>query len=228
VHQTDCGSTKLVEHLNLIDGKISAGELRSANICSMDITWTDAVLSLGIGVGLAAATGMRVFLPLLVLGAAARMEWLPLSAGFEWLSSWPAIIALAAAALLEVGAYYVPVIDNFLDVLAGPLAVIAGIIAAAAVITDMPPWVRWSVAIVGGGGTAGVVQTVMSIVRLKSTTFTAGLGNFVVATFELAGSLAASIVAILAPLIAFVFVVGILLTSLVIFRNRTSRRRQPI
>jgi len=194
----------------------------------MDITWTDAVLSLGIGVGLAAATGMRVFLPLLVLGAAARMEWLPLSAGFEWLSSWPAIIALAAAALLEVGAYYVPVIDNFLDVLAGPLAVIAGIIAAAAVITDLPPWVRWSVAIVGGGGTAGVVQTVMSIVRLKSTTFTAGLGNFVVATFELAGSLAASIVAILAPLIAFVFVVGILLTSLVIFRNRTSRRRQPI
>jgi hypothetical protein len=194
----------------------------------MDITWTDAVLSLGIGVGLAAATGMRVFLPLLVLGAAARVGWLPLSAGFEWLSSWPAMIALAVAALLEVGAYYVPVIDNFLDVLAGPLAVIAGIIAAAAVITDLPPWVRWSVAIVGGGGTAGVVQTTMSIVRLKSTTFTAGLGNFVVATFELVGSLVASIVAILAPVIAFVLVVGILLTSLVIFRNRTSRRRQPI
>ena len=49
----------------------------------MDITWTEAVLSLGIGVGLAAATGMRVFLPFLVLGVAARMEWLPLSGGFR-------------------------------------------------------------------------------------------------------------------------------------------------
>lgn len=192
----------------------------------MDITWTEAVLSLGIGVGLAAATGMRVFLPLLILGVAARMEWLPLAGGFEWLSSWPAIVALAVAAILEVGAYYVPLVDNVLDVLASPLAILAGVIATAAVITDLPPWVRWSVAIVGGGGTAGVVQTVMSIVRLKSTTFTAGLGNFVVATFELAASIVASIVAILAPVFAVFIVAGILLASLVILRGRTSPRRQ--
>ena len=180
----------------------------------MDITWTEAICSLGIGVGLAAATGMRVFLPLLVLGAAARLEWLPLSGGFEWLSSWPAIGALAVAALLEVGAYYVPIIDNFLDVVAGPLAVLAGVIATAAVITDLPPMVRWSVAIVAGGGTAGVVQTVSSIVRLKSTTFTGGLGNFIVATLELEGSLVASIIAILAPVIAIFIVTGVLLVSL--------------
>src|SRR5687767_2505613 len=126
----------------------------------MDITWTEAILSLGIGVGLAAATGMRVFVPLLVLGVTARMEWLPLSDGFQWLSSWPAIVALAIAAVVEVGAYYVPLIDNLLDLLAGPMAVIAGIVATAAVTTDLPPLVRWSVAIVAGGGTAGVVQTV--------------------------------------------------------------------
>src|SRR5215207_1891504 len=99
----------------------------------MDISWTEAILSLGIGVGLAAATGMRVFLPLLILGIAGRMEWLPLSGGFEWLSSWPAIIALAFAAVLEIAAYYVPVIDNLLDVIAGPLAIMAGIVATAAV-----------------------------------------------------------------------------------------------
>ena len=189
----------------------------------MDITWTEALLSLGIGVGLAAATGMRVFLPLLVLGAAARLEWLPLSGGFEWLASWPAIGALAVAALLEIGAYYVPIIDNFLDVVAGPLAVLAGVIATAAVITDLPPMVRWSVAIVAGGGTAGVVQTVSSIVRLKSTTFTGGLGNFIVATLELAGSLAASIIAILAPIIAIFIVTGVLLVSLMILRQRRRR-----
>jgi len=194
----------------------------------MDITWTEAILSLGIGVGLAAATGMRVFLPLLILGAAARMEWLPLAAGFQWLSTGPAIVALGVAALLEVGAYYVPLIDNFLDVLAGPLAVLAGIIATAAVITELPPWIRWSVAIVAGGGTAGVVQSVMSIVRLKSTTFTAGLGNFVVATFELVGALIASIVAILAPLVAFVLVMAVLFASVFILKSRMTRRRQTI
>ena len=192
----------------------------------MDITWTEALLSLAIGIGLAAATGMRVFVPLLVLGVAARLEWLPLSAGFQWLSSWPAIIALAVAAVLEIGAYYIPLIDNFLDLLAGPLAVMAGIVTTAAVITDLPPLVRWSVAIVAGGGTAGVVQTVMSVVRLKSTTLTAGFGNFIVSTFELVASLAASLIAILAPVIAIFVVIGILVLFLALTRNRATVPRQ--
>ena len=215
-----------MEKFNLVAERFQSASPVSANILVMDITWSDTVLSLGIGVGLAAATGMRVFLPLLVLGTAARMEWLPLSGGFEWLASWPAIVALAAAAILEVGAYYVPLVDNFLDVLAGPLAVLAGIVAAAAVITDLPPLVRWSVAIVAGGGTAGIVQTVMTVLRLKSTTFTAGVGNFMVASVELAGSFVASIVAILAPAIAFVVVTGMLLVFLLVLKNRVSARRQ--
>jgi hypothetical protein len=192
----------------------------------MDVTWTEGILSLAIGIGLAAATGMRVFVPLLVLGVTARMEWLPLSAGFQWLSTWPAIIALAIAAVLEIGAYYIPLIDNFLDLLAGPLAVMAGIVATAAVVTDLPPLVRWSVAIVAGGGTAGVVQTAMSVVRLKSTALTAGFGNFVVSTFELIASLAASLIAILAPVIAMLVVFGLLVVFLALTRNRTPVRRQ--
>src|SRR5688572_21735443 len=191
----------------------------------MDITWTEAILSLGIGIGLAAATGMRVFVPLLVLGITARMEWLPLTDGFQWLSSWPAIIALAAAAVLEVGAYYVPVIDNFLDLLAGPMAVIAGIVATAAVTTELPPMLRWTLAIVAGGGTAGVVQTVTSVVRLKSTMLTAGFGNFVVASFELIASLIASLIAILAPVIAIFLVIGILMLFLAFARKRTAADR---
>jgi Domain of unknown function (DUF4126) len=192
----------------------------------MDFTWADALLSLAIGIGLAAATGMRVFVPLLVLGITARMDWLHLSPGFDWLSSWPAIIALAVAAVLEVGAYYIPLVDNFLDLLAGPLAVMAGIVATAAVVTDLPPLIRWSVAIVAGGGTAGIVQTVMSVVRLKSTALTAGFGNFMVSTFELMASFAASVVAILAPLIAILVVMGIVVVFLALTRSRTPARRQ--
>jgi hypothetical protein len=192
----------------------------------MDITWTQALLSIAIGIGLAAATGMRVFVPLLVLGVTARMEWLPLSAGFQWLSSWPAIIAFAVAAVFEVGAYYIPVVDNFLDLIAGPLAVLAGVVTTAAVVTDLPPMVRWSVAIFAGGGTAGVVQTLMSVVRLKSTALTAGFGNFIVATFELVASFAASLVAILAPVIALLVLFVILGVFLALTRNRAPVRRE--
>jgi hypothetical protein len=192
----------------------------------MDITWTDAILSIGIGIGLAAATGMRVFVPLLVLGVSARLEWLPLSDGFRWLSSWPAIGALAIAAALEIGAYYIPLIDNFLDLIAGPLAVVAGVVATAAVVSDLPPMVRWSLAIVAGGGTAGVVQTVMSVVRLKSTTLTAGFGNFIVATFELIAAFVASLLAIVAPAIAILAVIGFLMLFVMWARKRTSAHRQ--
>jgi hypothetical protein len=102
----------------------------------------------------------------------------------------------------------------------------AGIVTTAAVVSDLPPLVRWSVAIVAGGGTAGIVQTVMSIVRLKSTALTAGFGNFIVSTFELIASLAASLIAILAPVIALVVVFGILVVFLALTRNRASVRRQ--
>ena len=110
--------------------------------------------------------------------------------------------------IAEIAAYYVPWLDNALDFLAGPLAVFAGILATAAVTTELPPVLRWSVAIIAGGGTAGAIKTASSIVRLKSTTFTAGFGNFIVSSVELVGAIAASIIAILAPVIAVLAVVG--------------------
>jgi len=189
----------------------------------MDITSAEAVLSVGIGVGLAAATGMRVFLPLLVLGIAARSEWITLAGGFEWISSVPAIAAFAVAAIIEVGAYYTPFIDNFLDVVAGPFAVIAGVVMNAAVITDLPPFVRWSVAIIAGGTAAGVVHTVTSVVRLKSSALTAGLGNPVVSTLEWLGALATSLLAIIAPILA-ILLVGLLLVVFAMRRNRAALR----
>jgi len=187
----------------------------------MNITWTDAILSIGIGIGLAAAAGFRVFIPLLTLGIASRMHFLNLNDGFAWLASVPALAAFSIATLIEIAAYYIPAIDNFLDFLTGPLAVVSGVLATAAVIADMPPILRWFLVIVAGGGTAGVVQGLTTIVRLKSTVFTAGLGNFVIATLEWIGSLIASIIAILAPLIAMV-ATGILLFVDLIAGNRLS------
>ena len=112
------------------------------------------LVALAVGIGLSASCGFRVFVPLLGLGLAARFGGLALAGGFEWMTSDAALVAFAAATTLEILAYYVPWMDNLLDTLATPTAVIAGIIASAAVFVDLPPLVRWSVAIIGGGSPA--------------------------------------------------------------------------
>jgi len=163
---------------------------------------TEVALSVALGVGLAAAVGFRVFLPMLVMGIAAYSGHLHLSSGFAWLGTAPALLMLAIAAGVEVFAYYIPGVDNLLDALAAPAALIAGTVVAAAVMTDLPPIVKWSTAVIAGGGAAGLTQGITSLLRLKSTTLTAGLGNHVVATGELGGALGLSLLALGAPLLA--------------------------
>lgn len=81
---------------------------------------TDLALSIALGLGLAAATGLRIFLPMLVMSAAAQAGYLPLSDGLEWLGTQPALIMLGVAALAEILAYYIPGVDNLLDTIATP------------------------------------------------------------------------------------------------------------
>ncbi|MET0988607.1 MAG: DUF4126 domain-containing protein [Steroidobacteraceae bacterium] len=169
----------------------------------------DIALSIALGIGLAAAVGLRVFLPLLVASAAAYTGHLQLSDSFAWLGSGPALIMLAVAATAEVLAYSVPVVDNALDAVAAPAALVAGTLVSAAVMTDLPPIVKWTTAIIAGGGVAGLTQGVTTALRAKSTALTAGLGNSVIATSEAGGALLLSGLALIAPFIA-VAVVAIL------------------
>jgi Domain of unknown function (DUF4126) len=171
---------------------------------------SDLALSIMLGIGLAAATGFRVFLPMLIVSVAAYAGHLPLGEGFAWLGTPAAMLMLGVAALLEVGAYFIPGVDNLLDVLAAPVAVIAGAIVSAATMADLPPMVKWTAAIVAGGGTAGIIHGLTAAVRAKSTVFTAGFGNSAVATAELGGALLVSLLALAAPVAAFVVVVLIL------------------
>jgi hypothetical protein len=160
-----------------------------------------------LGVGLAAAVGFRVFLPLLVLSASAYFGYLPVGDNFAWLATPAALAMLSVAALAEILAYYIPGVDNLLDTLATPAAFLAGTIASAAVMTDLPPLVKWTTAIIAGGGAAGLMQSMTAMLRLNSTALTGGLGNPVVATGELVGSLVVSLLALAAPLVALAVVV---------------------
>jgi hypothetical protein len=169
-----------------------------------------SLIAIAIGIGLAAATGFRVFLPLLVAGVAARWGGLPLAQGFQWLSSASALLALATASVVEVAAYYVPLVDHMLDVVAGPAAVLAGVLASASAMADIPPSVMWPIAVIGGGGIAGLTKTMSALVRAKSGWVTAGLANPLVSTGETAGAIVTAIAAIVVPVIC-VFGLGILL-----------------
>ena len=169
----------------------------------------DHLISIAIGIGLAAACGFRVFVPFLVLSLAALGGHLPLARGFEWVGTVPALIAFATATGLEVLAYKIPWLDHALDALATPAAVVAGVIASASVMTDLPPLLRWSVALIAGGGAAGVVQGATVLMRLKSTLLTGGVANPVFATVELALAIVTSFFALVLPLLGLLILAGI-------------------
>jgi NADH:ubiquinone oxidoreductase subunit K len=167
----------------------------------------ETLLGIALGLALSAACGFRVFVPLLALGAAQATGHLSLAPGFAWIGSTPALIAFGAATGIEIAAYYVPWLDNLLDSIATPAAVVAGIVVTASVVTDMDPLWRWTLAVVAGGGLAGTVQSSTTLLRAISTGTTGGLANSVLATGELGSAVAISVFALLVPLLALALVI---------------------
>jgi uncharacterized protein DUF4126 len=186
--------------------RLRSGIYRTGVIPLPHMQALDLTLSIALGIGLAAAVGFRVFLPMLVLSIAAFTGHLTLSSGFAWLGSASAIVMLGVAAILEILAYYIAGVDNLLDTIAAPAALIAGTVVAAAVMTDLPPIVKWTTAVIAGGGAAGLTQGLTSLLRAKSTVMTGGLGNHVLATGEWGGALLVSLLALAFPVIAVALV----------------------
>ena len=162
----------------------------------------ETILALCVGIGLSAACGFRIFVPMLGLSIAASAGHLELASGFEWIASPAAIIAFSTASVLEVGAYYIPWLDNLLDSIATPAAIVAGTIATGSMTGDMSPMLKWSLALIAGGGTAAAIQTGSVILRGASTAMTGGAGNPIVSTGELAGSATVTFLAIFVPALA--------------------------
>lgn len=163
-------------------------------------------LTVLMGIGLSAASGFRIFIPFLIISIASLTGNLQLSDSFSWIGTVPALITFGIAAVLEIGGYYIPWIDNLLDTVASPAAVIAGIILMASVITGMTPLLKWVLTIIAGGGIAASMQALTGFTRLTSTTTTGGTANPLVSTAELGGSAGLAILAILVPVIAAIIV----------------------
>lgn len=182
----------------------------------MDI---QTILSIFLGIGLAASAGFRVFLPLFALSLAAHFQVIPLNESWIWVGSFPALITLGIAMIAEIFAYYIPFVDNLLDAIATPLAAIAGTAAMASTLIDLDPMLTWGLAIIAGGGTATAMQGMTSVTRLASSVKTGGLGNPVVSTAETGTAITLSTLSIFAPVIALIIVIFIFVVVFWLYRK---------
>ena len=174
----------------------------------------DILLPLCLGIALSAACGFRVFLPPLAMSVAAINGNFELSPQFAWLGTYPAMIALGGATVVEILAYYIPVVDNLLDAIEIPIAIAIGTILTAANLGDVDPVLQWTLAVVAGGGTAGIIESATSITRLASTGLTGGVGNIFLATMEALSAAVLSILALTLPFLAIFLVIGLLIFAI--------------
>jgi len=192
----------------------------------------DIILALALGLGLSAACGFRVFVPLFVMGLGARAGYLDFvpGDGLAWATGDFALIMLGAATVLEIAAYYVPWLDNALDTIATPAAIVAGSVATASAVSGFDPTLQWIIGIIGGGGTAATVQAGTVVTRAASSLTTGGLGNPVVSTAEAGLGTGLSVLAILLPLAALlaVFLLAAFSVKTVLGWHRRRRERRAL
>ena len=166
----------------------------------------EIIFSVFLGIGLAAASGFRVFLPLLVLSLASYYNFIPLNESWTWVGSLAAVVTLGVATMVEIFGYYIPWFDNLLDSIAVPLAALAGTTIILATVGDLNPVVTWALAIIAGGGTAVAIKGNASALRLTSTATTGGLANSIVSTVETVTSTVMSLLSIFIAPLAFILV----------------------
>lgn len=170
---------------------------------------SETLISIFLGIGLAASVGFRVFVPLFALSIAGYFNIIPLNENWVWVGSTTALVTLGIATFLEIFAYYIPWFDNLLDTIAIPLAAIAGTAVMVATVSDLSPVITWALAIIAGGGTASAIQGATTTTRLTSTATTGGLANPIVATIETGSAIAMSTFSIFLPIVAVIIVFSI-------------------
>ena len=177
------------------------------------------ILSAFIGIGLAAASGFRVFLPMFAVSLASYMGWIPMNDHFMWLAGLPTLITTGIATIVEVLAYYIPYVDHLLDTISVPLATVAGSVLFASQFADLGTFPTWALALIAGGGTAAAISSGFAGTRAASTATTGGLGNSVVATTETAGAGIMTFLALAAPIIAVIIAIALVVIVFIFGRK---------
>jgi hypothetical protein len=186
--------------------------------------------NIAMGIALSACAGFRVFIPMLAGALAGHFNIISLPADMEWLSSWPAIACFGTAAVAEVGAYYIPFIDNLLDTIATPLSVGAGTVLASSILplANQEPLVRWGIGLLAGGSMAGTIQMGTGLLRLFSSKATLGVGNAVVATSENAATVSITTLSFFIPVVIALLVIALMIWIVVKLSKRFAKKSKAV
>lgn len=187
----------------------------------------EILFSILLGVGLAASCGFKAFVPFLIMSIANLSGHLELSEGFAWIGTYPALVVFVLATVLEILAYYIPVVDNALDIISTPVTIICGVLVTVSCIQGLSPLFSWTIAVILGGTAAGVTKTINTSVRAVSTATTVGLGNMVVNTFQTFMSIIMSINSIFMPITVIIMLAIIIYTARK-FKHILRRRKVDI
>lgn len=181
-------------------------------------TW---ILPALLGLGLASATGLRTFLPLLMLALAARfgLFGIHLNEQMHWLADWPAIAALGVAAVVEFAGDKIPVVDHGLNVLGAFTRPVAGAVAAGSVFAGLDPATAAIAGLIVGAPTAFAFNAAQGGARLTSTATTGGIGNPILSLIE-------DVLSFLTVMLAFVLpiLVPVLMIVLAVLLFRLAKR----
>ena len=186
---------------------------------------SETIISIFLGIGLAASVGFRIFLPLFALSLASYFGVWELNDNWQWIGSIAALITLGVATLAEIFGYFIPWVDNLLDSIAIPLAAIAGTAVMVSTVANLDPVVTWSLAIIAGGGTATAIKGAGASTRLASTATTGGIANPLVSTVETGTAVVVTAASIFAPILAAFLVVAILVFVFTIYRKLRPRKK---
>lgn len=184
-----------------------------------EASYLEVLVGICVGISLAASCGLRVFVPLFIVSIAVRFFGFPVNEHFAWVGSWLAVVILGTATIAELLAYYIPLVDNTLDMINVPLTLIAGTVMMCGVLPELHPCLKWGIAVVLGGGAASMSKLVMSIIRGVSTSMTSGFANHIVATCENVCAVMFSIFSILIPFVCFSILLVILIVLLMFARK---------
>jgi hypothetical protein len=160
----------------------------------------ELLLAFFAGIGIAAASGLRAFLPLLALGLAQRFGVIELRSDSAWLAMNPVLVSLAVATVVELLADKIPIVDHALDVIATFLRPAAAWLGAFAILGGWPAPLRLLAATLLGGG-ALAIHALRAKLRLGSTSLTLGHANPLISIAEDAVAIGLLLAALFVPLI---------------------------
>lgn len=185
----------------------------------------EVFLQILIGIGLAATCGFRIFVPLFVMGIAGLSGYIEIGSGFGWIASYPAVIVFGIATVIEIAAYFIPIVDNILDQISIPVSIVAGIIVFASVVADIDPILKWTLAVIAGGGVATATSLLSNGVHAVSTLTTAGAANPGVSAVESLTSVFMTILSIVLPVVSLIVIV--LITILIVRYLQRAKKKVP-